>query len=305
MNKAENGDPADLGAAMPISFIPTGMGRSLSNVIQLGEYTTDESFTHMGVAPDFACGDPIYLPPEIENDPSNVQTDNWTFVNRGSDGNSPGYYLAIYRVDDGNGGKCGFLEAYDTWLHVNSFYPISFDNFVSSVLAAHPSVNLQFGNNQVNTYVTWSGDVIDFTISPLTQIVGTQALNPPPPANTSFAAGTVINSAQGSGLVVISNPSLRTSVTLDLRDMWHPVRISETGQVEYGGQEVWVNFNYGSNAGDFGQPYRTLQAATNAFDSPYPATTFKIMAGTEHESITINKPVTLTAVGGPVTIYGQ
>ena len=157
----------------------------------------------------------------------------------------------------------------------------------------------------MNTYYTQSGDTIQFTISPDSQILSTTQLAPPPPSNGSFAAGTIINSAQGSGLVVISNPALGTSITLDLRDQSHPRRISETGEVEYGGQEVWINFNYGNNTGDFAQPYRSLQAATSAFNSPIPANTFKIVAGTEREPITINKPVRLVAVGGPVTISGH
>ncbi len=305
VNKAENGDPNDLGSAMPTTFINSGVGSTLSNATQFGQYTTDETRSHMGVAPDFACGDDIYLADWIRVGSKAVAVGNWTFVNNGSDGSSPGFYLAIYLVDNGNGGKCGFLEAYDTWLHENAFYPPTFESFTQAVMTAHSAINLQFGNNQVNTYVTYSGDTVQFTISPLSQIILTSAMNPAPASNGSFAAGTIMNSEQGSGLVVISNPPLGTSITLDMRDMWHPVRTSETGQVEYGGQEVWVNFNYGSNVGDFGQPYRTLQAATSAFNSPYPATTFKIMSGTEHESITINKPVTLIAVGGPVTIYGR
>jgi len=305
VDKAQNGDPADLGSAMPTSFMNTGSGNNLGDMTQLGEYTTDESISHMGVAPDFACGDPIYLALWIRVAFDNVTYGNWTFVNNGSDGNSSGFYLAIYLVDDNNGGKCGFLEAYDTWLHPNAFFPPAFDEFTQNVLAANPSVNLQFGNNQVNTYYTQSGDIIQFTISPDSHILSTTQMTPAPASNGSFAAGTIINSAQGSGLIVISNPALGTSITLDMRDMWHPKRISETGDVEYGGQEAWINFNYGSNLGDFAQPYRSLRSATNSFGSGYPPTTFKIMAGSEHESITISQPVKLVAVGGPVTIYGQ
>jgi hypothetical protein len=69
-------------------------------------------------------------------------------------------------------------------------------------------------------------------------------------------------------------------------------------------QEVWINFSYGNNSGDFAQPYRSLATATNAFASPFPPKRFKIMAGTTQESITLNQPVTLIAVGGPVTISG-
>jgi hypothetical protein len=305
LQNALTGQAPDLGSAMPSSFMPTGSGHFMSDMIQFGEYTTDESQIHMGVAPDFVCGDSIYLPPQIANDPNNVTNGNWTFVNQGGPSNGPGFYLAIYQVDNGNGGQCGFMEAYDTWIHPMFFSTPAFDQFIQNVLAANPSINLQFGNNQANSYVTQSGDTIQFTISPYSHILSTTQMTPAPAYNGNFASGTVLNSGQGSGLVVISNPSLGTSITLDMRDMWHPMRTSETGQVEYGGQEVWVNFNYGDNAGDFAQPYRTLANATNGFGSAFPATVFKIMAGTESESITINRPVKLVAVGGPVTIRGQ
>ena len=312
---AATGLPSDLGAAMPTLFLPADQGPTprdptaftLSDVIQLGQYTTDESKSHLCVAPDFACGDPIYLPPAIANDPGKVTNGNWTFVNHGGAVGTPGHYLAIYSIDDGNGGRAGLLEAYDTSRFLPNTFDatLSFNQFVADVLAANSALNLQFGNNQSNSYVTHAGQSITFSISPRAQILSTAAMNPAPASNSQFTAGTILNSAQQSGLVVISNPALGTSITLDMRDVNNISRTAEDGTVEYGGQEVWVNFNYGSNQGDFAQPYRSLHDATQALARPRPAKVFKIMAGSEHESITINQPVVLTAVGGPVEISGQ
>ncbi len=312
-----NGMSSDLGAAMPTLFLPADKGLAtppgdpssytLAYDIQFGEYTTDESKSHLCVAPDFACGDNVYVPPGIGNDPGNVTNGNWTFVNHGGAIGKPGYYLAIYRVDNGNGGRAGLLEAYDTSRYLpNTFNAtLSFNQFMADVLAANPSLNLQLGNNQPNSYLTHSGQSLTFTISPRGQILSTTAMNPAPASNSQFAAGTILNSAQGSGLVVISNPTLGTSITLDMRDINNISRTDENGTVEYGGEEVWVNFNYGSNQGDFAQPYRSLHDAMKATASPRPAKVFKIIAGSEHEAITINQPVTLIAVGGPVEISGQ
>lgn len=302
---ALNGDASDLGAAMPTSFIPTGSGHFMSDMIQFGQYSTDESQIHMGVAPDFACGDSIYLPDSIRNDPNNVSVGNWTFVNRGGAPGQPGYYLAIYTADNGNGGRAGFLEAFDTWLHPMFASSPTFTQFRQAVLAANGANSFQLGNNQVNSYYTQSGTTIRFTVSPYSQIVSTSALDPAPAANTSFASGTVIQSAHASGVVVISNPFLGGSITLDMHDMSHPKRISETGEVDYAGEEVWVNFNYGNGSGDFAQPYRTLGAAAATFNTGTPAKTIKLISGAEHEPITISQPVKLVAVGGPVTIYGK
>jgi len=299
-----NGDSADLGSAMPTSFMPAN-AHFLSDTIQLGEYTTDEARVHMGVAPDFACGDNIYLPDWVKNAPSQVTVGNWTFVNEGGEAGQRGFYLAIYTVDNGSGGRAGLIEAYDTWLH--PMYPSAptFAQFYQAVLAANAANTFQFGNNQLNTYVTQSGTTIQYTVSPLSQILSTSALNPAPSSNQSFAAGTIIQSDHASAVVVISNPALGTSITLDMSDVKHPRRTSETGEVDYAGEEVWVNFNYGANVGDFAQPYRTLAAAAATFNTPTPAKTIKIVSGVEHESITISQPVKLIAVGGPVTIYGQ
>jgi hypothetical protein len=303
-NLVENevtGVSSDLGAAMPTFFMPTGQATSLSDMIQFGQYTTDESQAHMGVAPDFACGDIVYLPPDIQNDPSVVISTPYLFVNRGGAPGQPGYYLAICLEDNGNGDDGGFLEAYDTLLNPGT----TFEQFWQAVLAANPSVNLQFGSDQVNTYTTQSGQSIQFTLSPDAQILSTTALNPAPAENDAFVAGSVMNSQQGSGLIVISNPATGQTITLDMTDEHNPRRTSETGEVDYGGEEVWVNFNFGDNSGDFAQPYRTLGNAVAALNQPNPATVFKIVSGVEHEAITISQPVQLTAVGGPVTIYGQ
>jgi hypothetical protein len=285
---------------MPTLFLPTDQGFTLSDIIQFGEYTTDESKSHLCVAPDFACGDSIRIPVAIANDLGNVRNGNWTFVNRGGAAGQPGYYLAIYTVDNGDGVQAGLLEAYDTWRS-----PLTFDQFVTNVQAANPSLNLQLGNNQPNSYVTQSVQSITFSISPRSQILSTSELSPAPASNGQFTAGTILNSDQTSGLVVISIPSLGTSITHDMRDLNNISRTDENGTVEYGGQEVWVNFNYGSNQGDFAQPYRSLHDATKALAAPHPARVFRIIAGSEHESITINQPVTLTAVGGQVEIIGQ
>lgn len=56
------------------------------------------------------------------------------------------------------------------------------------------------------------------------------------------------------GVVEITSPFLRTKLTLDMSDPWHPKRISETGVVKEAGanHEVWVDFSWsGPNERDF------------------------------------------------------
>jgi hypothetical protein len=216
-----SGVTADLGAAMPTTFMPTSepalapFSLTLDNMIQFGVYTdiitaNDLAKWHLWVAPDFACGWQIYLPDGFQPDlnPDVVQDGNWTFVDRGIGTlvapTFPSYFLAIYRVDNGSGGKCGFLEAYDNTLHLGSFLPISFAYFRDTVKANNPSVNLQFGADQVNNYVTCSGQRIAFTISPHSDIVSTTGEPEPTGYKDKFAHGTVLDSQQGSGIIVIS-----------------------------------------------------------------------------------------------------
>jgi hypothetical protein len=265
----------------------------------------------MGVAPDFACGCLVYLPDEFEpnknpNDARIVQDGNWIFVDRGSDGTKAGYFLAIYRVDYGNNNKCGFLEAYDTWLHPRRFTPFSFREFQQTVKASNPSVNFQFGSDQVNTYVTCSGQKIQFTISPHSDIVSTTDEPEPAGYKDKFAHGTVLNSQQGSGIIVISNPYQNAQITLDMHDVYHPTRTSESGRVERAGwdihEEVWVDFNSPGNVSETGEVYRPLKSLAAAQNLVAPGGTVKIMPGLTNERIRISKRMTIKAVPGPATI---
>jgi hypothetical protein len=280
----DKGDSADLGIALPTTFIPSvdsgppSFGNNLSDIIQFGQFSADLATVHLGVAPDFACGGPIYVPDAFEpaknpGDPTLVSDGNWTFVNRGSDGTKPGYYLAIYRVKDATGQSWGFLEAYDTWLSGND---LTFAAFQGAVKGENPSLNLQFGHDEVNTYLTQSKQQIRFAVAPHSAIKSNSTEPDLAAYTNTFAHGSVINSGQaptgpvGSGLINITNPSIGT-IILDMRGQspFHPSRVSESGQVEDTGsnREVWVDSKYpgtGPTAGDFGDPFRKLGDAINA-----------------------------------------
>src|SRR5215471_14737987 len=133
----------------------------------------------------------------------------------------PGYYLAVY---DGSvyGDSVALLEAYDTWLDP----VLSFDQFKSAVPGLYGST--RFTATGTNTYVTRSGQVIQFTISPETAILSTGLQG-------EFAYGDIINSAQGSGVITIRNPRRAPGwIILDMHDALNPTR-TELGDVERGG----------------------------------------------------------------------
>ena len=299
-----------------------------------GEVERNEELAyHMGVAPDFACGDPIYIPPLYKtarisampspSDPTVVVDGAWTFVNAGvvtdSNGNTngPGFFLAIYHVDNGHGGECGFLEAYDTWLHPYSIVPTSFEGFQRDVKRANTGIQLQFGNSEQNSYTTQSGQAIVFTVSPHSDIISTSDEMEPAGYKDKFTHGTIIDSEQGSAYVTIRNPNavnprtgtLGTTIILDMRDQFHPRRISESGEMETGGvpYEVWVDFGYTGNIseGDFYAPFKTL---TEALEQVAEGGTINILNGTTPETPTIPlaapkaQKFTIRAVPGPVTI---
>jgi hypothetical protein len=165
---------------------------------------------------------------------------------------------------------------------------------------------LQFGRDQVNTYVTCSGQRIEFTISPNSQIVSTTDEPEPLGYKDKFAHGTVLNSQQGSGIIVISNPVQGGEITVDMRDAYHPMRTSELGAVERAGsdvhEEVWVDFSSPGSVpeeGDFYHPVRSLTAAQSMVAA---GGTIKIMPGSTRERVQLTKRMTIRAVPGPATI---
>jgi hypothetical protein len=307
-----SGKTSDLGSAMPTTFMPTGSGLTLESMIQFGQYTdsiTDNGQVkhHMCVAPDFACGAGVYPTAEINNadpnDPTIVKQGPWTFVNRGHSGEQrPGYYLALY---DGFifGDFFGLLEAYDTWLHPG----LSFVDFKRNVLAAHGSA--RFSGSGTNTYVTQSGQRILFTISPLSDIVSTTDEPEPAGYKEKFTHGTILDSQQGSGIIVIRNPALGTQITLKTPDKFHFTRVSESGEVERAGfdvhEEVWLDFDSpvpSDPAGDFYHPFKTLADAQKAVAV---GGTIKIVPGSSNERVRLDRKMTLKSFPGSATIGRQ
>ena len=138
------GDQAQqLGVAVTTSFMPTGISagppnrnltspetlqNSATDVIQFSHFSdAPDSVFNYGVAPDFACGLRLYVPPWAKAGHADVRG-NFRFINRGSDdGNSPGFYLAIYE----NGNGAAVLEAFDTWLHP---HVLTYEEFKDTVI---------------------------------------------------------------------------------------------------------------------------------------------------------------------------
>jgi hypothetical protein len=309
-------DPTDLGLAMPTTFMPTASGGpvelTLDRYIQIGLLSggSGPDKHNMCVAPDFACGCSIYLPPQFDPDKTPhdarvIRDGNWTFINRGSNGSTPGYYLAVHRILRVGQQMCGVLEAYDTMLG-RSFAPLSFEAFQQTVKATNPSVNLQLGSNQVSTYTTVSGQHIAFTLTPKSEIISTDAEDEPLGLAEKFVHGTIMNSQQGSGFIVIKNPARREQITLDMRDPFHPTRISETGRVERAGadihQEVWVDFHSPNGILEEGDFYHPAKSLAKAQQIVAPGGTVKIMSGSKVEPIELRQPMIVMAVPGAATI---
>jgi hypothetical protein len=218
-----------------------------------------------------------------------------------------GFYLAIHK----QGGSC-ILEAFDTWRHPE----VSFEAFQNQVKLNNPDVT--FASGQQSVYTTYFGNRIHYVIWQNLEMdnhmYGSQILEIEygngDPSDTladagndtnSFLSGTILRT-QGDGKVEIHNPSLNTTLTLDWSDTQHLVRISENGEMQQAGAgyEVWVDFNWtGPSAGDFYQPFNTLEGGLNAVAE---GGVIRIMTGSHHERLTIHKRVTLKAAGGAVTL---
>jgi hypothetical protein len=287
------GQDQQRGVAMPTSFMPTGQSAGnnpdaparakvgyaadATNLIQLGRFAQYGPVHNEGAAPDFLCGQLISLPRWcIDAINTNSRRGKFDFVNkRGLDG-QPGFYLAILRDGD-----FAVIEAFDTWLHPE----LSFNDFRAHVWTRNHQLSTdglsEFGEL---TYTTENGNVIHFEMwhehedddvpshGALVHSIDWSGNDPtdklPDAPTYRFLKGTVLNSV-GDGLVVISNPLLNQTITLDMRDPRHPRRVSELNEVEAAGanQEVWVDFDWKGvdpSAGDFFRPFRTLADGVNA-----------------------------------------
>lgn len=356
------------GVAMPTTFMPTGQSAGpetqnlAEDLIQFSHFSAEfdyrdssaesdyhgrPEFLNYGVAPDFACGYDLYLPrwaagtldpPILPSDPPGFH-----FKNRGSDGTSAGFFLAIYT--DRN---YALLEALDTWLHPpaeilrraaslgfdvpsgadasDNVIDVAFAKFREVVKAQNAGINLGVRDPesggvelvQGGVYTTYYGTQIRFTIGPAGASTSNIVYSNVHPADSQgdagnvtgpFLNGTIMNSRR-EAVVEISNPFYGppgTMIILDLNDLTHPRRVSETSEVEHAGynNEVWVNFGWkGPTEGDFFHPFNTLKAAVNAVAA---GGVIKIVPGwtTERPTFTGKKRCKIVAPIGGVRIGVQ
>lgn len=309
----------DKGVAVPTSFMPTGESagpgtqNSARDLIQFGSFSQEpDEVANYGVAPDFACGHRIYLPPWVQGE----REGGFLFVNKRptspSDVNRPGFYLAIYQQPDG----LSLMEAFDTWLHPE----LDFRQFKDGVLQRNPGLQLQ--SNVEARYTTQNGNRIRFVIwndgerediDAGAQVLGVEygsgdpadAIGDAGSATGRLVNGTVLNTP-AEAVVEISNPVHGGTITLDLSDKWHPKRIDENGSVEQAGfnNEVWVDFGApGPGEGDAFRPFNTLTAAAGAVAA---GGVIKILPGTSQETLLIaQKRMRIEAPLGGVLIGAQ
>lgn len=310
------GQDDQLGVAVTTSFMPTtqllgGAAQNASELIQFSTFSQAVgAVENYGVAPDFACGQKVYLPNWVPGRPDR----GFIFIDRRYHGRGdiPGFYLAIYLEGD-----FGCMEAFDTWLHPE----LGFEEFKSSVVRRNPDLHLR--NNVEAIYTTQNGNKLHFIIWSEVDGDGDRATSGARILNIEysedgdrndtlidagndtnpFLSGTVMKST-ADAVVEITNPGLNTKLTLDMRDLWHPTRISETGEVEKAGSnhEVWVDFDWsGPSEGDFYRPFTTIAAATAAVAD---GGVIKIVPGHTPERTTIGggKRMKLVAPIGGVII---
>lgn len=322
------------GVAVTTTFMPTTYDPKIVNADELIQFSSFSDVTYTvpqlsgpavvvgvqvwnyGVAPDFACGHQIHLPYwviSLRGTPRFVVDGNYTFIDNSPVGFSaaerPGFFLAIYQEN-------GFalLEAFDTWLY--SDRKVSFADFHADV--KNRTANLGLQNNVPTHYRTWNGTEFDFIIwtdrsrhaadygaEVMNLTYGDQARDAFGNAGNvtdNFLNGTVMNSVKDA-VVEITNYDLDTKLILDMHDLLHPKRISETGELEQAGfdNEVWLDFQWkGPNQGDAYQPFNTLAAATTAVAQ---SGTVKIVPGqTSGRNPLGGKPMKLIAPIGGVTI---
>jgi hypothetical protein len=267
-----------------VSLYPAGYAEA-ANLVQLLSFSDQPVLDHpgatenYGVAPDFACGFGIWLPP-------------WTRIPQADDGvfrffdshnalgNGPaGFFLAVQQWQ-------GFvvLEALDTWRHPE----VSFTAFQEKVNGANGGLRLRSGVPVI--YTTWCGNRIHFVVwtnteiddhvrgskilaieyaqgDPLDTLV--EAGNPTDPA--SYLFGTVMRTPTPARIEIV-NAVRGSGLSFDWTDPNHLVRVDEAGRAEHAGvdlhgrpYDVWVRFGAsGAAEGDVCRPFGSLQAALAA-----------------------------------------
>ena len=283
------GQDSQRGVALPSSFMPTGesAGNSPGNPsgvlegyayhaayqIQVGHFMDRGPGRNYGVAPDFLCGPYLSLPSWCVTGNVGQRRGKFDFVDKGGPPGQPGFFLAILRDGD-----LACIEAFDTWLHPE----LGFDQFREHVWMRNSGLSasgLREFDEQV--YVTENGNRIHFAMwgehedDEVNQsgaeiiLIEWSGADPddrlPDVDGYRFLKGTVLNST-GDGLVRLTNPALRQTITLDFRDDKRPRRTSERNEVEAAGdhQEVWADFEWAgihASEGDFFRPFRTLATA--------------------------------------------
>jgi hypothetical protein len=218
------------------------------------------------------------------------------------------------------------MEAWDTWLHPE----LTFSQFKSDVWEKNKQLSQGgLASNAPYQYATQNGSKIQFVMW------NDEARVPPPPfpppdnarygakvlslvygggeatdayghaekITGQFLNGSIMNSP-APAVVEITNHFLKTKITLDMHDMWHPKRISETGEMEEAGSnhEVWVDFEWqGPEEGDFFRPFKTIRAAVAAVAD---RGVVHILPGSTGERATFSskKQIRFVASSGNVTI---
>jgi hypothetical protein len=288
-----------------------------NNLIQLGAFSDKVGeVANYGVAPDFVCGDSLYLPPWVKEDPDNT-IGHFLFVQKQTypQPDRPAFYLAILRDQDSS---FACVEAFDVWMHPE----VSFEQFKAKVVGVNANVRLQ--NNIEANYTTYAGNRMYFVIWKngarandakrgariLSMVYGSlysvDALGNAGNVSDTFLNGGVLSSP-AEAVIEIRNPYLNSKITLDMSDKWHPRRITENGEVEEAGlrnglwHEVWVDFDWkGLQEADFFHPFNTVQASV---DKAAEGATIKIMPGVSYErKLSLHKKVKLVAPIGDVTI---
>jgi len=315
-----------LGVAMTTSFMPTtrsGLAAQFAgDLIQFSTFSQqgaaffvpfDGSAANYGVAPDFACGHKVYLPQWcLDAIKDSERFGNFSFVNKESESEGPGFYLAIYRS-----GEFALMEAFDTWLHPG----LSYDQFRQNVVNRNSGLESLRSNVEAQ-YTTQNGNTLHFVIWNLSErgpttgaaILKIDYVPSTDPADYAdrlgdagnrtdkFLNGSILNSP-AEAVVEITNPFLGTKITMDMQDQWHPKRFSsENGEYEEAGNnhEVWVDFGWnGPMEGDFYRPFNTLAGALAAVAD---GGVIKIMPGVTREKPPITKRVKLVAPIGDVKI---
>jgi hypothetical protein len=207
------------GWALETALVPTSAPSfSYTQMLRFEGHREEDEIHNACVAPNFACGLDVTIPPHYLSQACTQVHGEWLFINADGCQMAQDMYIALHTAPC-NTSVCSDSASNYGFFEVQAARKMSFDAFVATVLANNAW--RQFHPEQPNDYVTVDGRLIQFRTNPSLIISAGDARFDGPPSGRWV--GDVVNQI-GNTRTVITNAARREELVLDWANPQAPVR---------------------------------------------------------------------------------